>query len=82
VRDVTFLAADVAHVERILAAVGKVHGVEVEDVSDRTFLAHLGGKLVVTARTPLKTRDDLSIAYTPGVGISSAIAAAPARSGR
>jgi malate dehydrogenase (oxaloacetate-decarboxylating) len=80
VRDVTFLAADAAHVERILEAVGHVHGIEVEHVSDRTFLAHLGGKLEVTPRTPLKTRDDLSIAYTPGVGrISSAIAADPAK---
>ena len=80
VRDVTFLAADAAHVERILDAVGHVHGVEVEHVSDRTFLAHLGGKLEVAPRTPLKTRDDLSIAYTPGVGrISSAIAADPAK---
>jgi malate dehydrogenase (oxaloacetate-decarboxylating) len=80
VRDVTFLAADAAHVERILEAVGHVHGIEVEHVSDRTFLAHLGGKLEVTPRTPLKTREDLSIAYTPGVGrISSAIAAEPAK---
>ena len=80
VRDVTFLAADADHVERILEAVGHVHGVEVEHVSDRTFLAHLGGKLEVMPRTPLKTRDDLSIAYTPGVGrISAAIAADPAK---
>ena len=80
VRDVTFLAADAAHVERILAAVENVHGVEVEHLSDRTFLAHLGGKLEVTPRMPLKTRDDLSIAYTPGVGrVSSAIAEDPAK---
>ena len=80
VRDVTFLAADAAHVERILEAVGRVPGIEVEHVSDRTFLAHLGGKLEVTPRTPLKTRDDLSIAYTPGVArVSSAIAADPAK---
>jgi malate dehydrogenase (oxaloacetate-decarboxylating) len=80
VRDVTFLAADAAHVERILAAVRDVPGIEVEHISDRTFLAHLGGKLEVTPRTPLKTRDDLSIAYTPGVGrVSSAIAEDPAK---
>ena len=80
VRDVTFLAADAAHVDRILAAVRHVHGIEVEHISDRTFLAHLGGKLEVTPRTPLKTRDDLSIAYTPGVGrVSSAIAEDPAK---
>ena len=80
VRDVTFLAADAAHVDRILAAVRRVHGIEVEHISDRTFLAHLGGKLEVTPRTPLKTRDDLSIAYTPGVGrVSSAIAEDPSK---
>jgi malate dehydrogenase (oxaloacetate-decarboxylating) len=80
VRDVTFLAADATHVERILEAVGRVPGIEVEHVSDRTFLAHLGGKLEVTPRTQLKTRDDLSIAYTPGVGrVSSAIAADPSK---
>jgi len=78
VRDVTFLAADAGHVERVLDAVRDVPGIEVEHISDRTFLAHLGGKLEVTPRTPLKTRDDLSIAYTPGVGrVSSAIAADP-----
>jgi malate dehydrogenase (oxaloacetate-decarboxylating) len=80
VRDVTFLASDAAHVERILTAVTNLHGVEVEHVSDRTFLAHLGGKLEVTSKAPLKTRDDLSIAYTPGVGrVSSAIAQDPAK---
>ena len=80
VRDVTFLASDAAHVERILEAVGHLHGVEVEHVSDRTFLAHLGGKLEVTSKAPLKTRDDLSIAYTPGVGrVSSAIAQDPGK---
>ena len=80
VRDVTFLAADAAHVDRILAAVHRVHGIEVEHTSDRTFLAHLGGKLEVTPRMPLKTRDDLSIAYTPGVGrVSSAIAEDPSK---
>jgi malate dehydrogenase (oxaloacetate-decarboxylating) len=80
VRDVTFLAADAAHVERILITVREAQGVEIEHVSDRTFLAHLGGKLEVTPRTPLKTRDDLSIAYTPGVGrICSAIAEDPAK---
>jgi malate dehydrogenase (oxaloacetate-decarboxylating) len=52
-----------------------VDGVEVEHVSDRTFLLHLGGKLEVVPRSPLKTRDDLSMAYTPGVArICQAIA--------
>ena len=80
VRDVTVLAGDAAHLDRIIAAVSAVEGLEVEHVSDRTFLLHLGGKLEVTPRTPLKTRDDLSMAYTPGVArVSSAIAADPAK---
>ena len=75
VRDVTVLAADAVHLERILEAVRVVDGIEVEHVSDRTFLMHLGGKLEVVPRAPLKTRDDLSMAYTPGVArVSRAIA--------
>jgi malate dehydrogenase (oxaloacetate-decarboxylating) len=78
VRDVTVLASDEGHIARIVAAVRALDGVEVEHVSDRTFLAHLGGKLEVTSKAPLKTRDDLSIAYTPGVArISQAIADDP-----
>ena len=75
VRDVTVLAADDAHLARIVDAVRAVDGVEVDHVSDRTFLIHLGGKLEVASKVPLKTRDDLSMAYTPGVArISRAIA--------
>jgi malate dehydrogenase (oxaloacetate-decarboxylating) len=80
VRDVTVLAGDSAHLDRIIAAVSDVEGLEVEHVSDRTFLLHLGGKLEVVPRTPLKTRDDLSMAYTPGVArVSSAIVDDPAK---
>jgi malate dehydrogenase (oxaloacetate-decarboxylating) len=80
IRDVTVLAADAAHLERILDAVRAVEGIEVEHVSDRTFLMHLGGKLEVVPRAPLKTRDDLSMAYTPGVArVSRAIADDPAK---
>ena len=80
VRDVTVLATDADHIERIVAAVRDVDGVEVEHVSDRTFLLHLGGKLEVVPKTPLKTRDDLSMAYTPGVArVSRAIADDPSK---
>ena len=80
VRDVTVLAGDGDHLDRILAAIGAVPGIEVEHVSDRTFLLHLGGKLEVRPRSPLKTRDDLSMAYTPGVArISRAIADDPTK---
>ena len=68
--------------ERIAAAVHEVDGIEVVNVSDRTFLMHLGGKIEIALKTPLKTRDDLSMAYTPGVArVSSAIAKIRRRSG-
>ncbi|HXG76733.1 MAG TPA: NAD-dependent malic enzyme, partial [Gaiellaceae bacterium] len=80
VRDVTVLAGSGEHLERVLESVARVPGVEVLHVSDRTFLLHLGGKLEVTPRVPLKTRDDLSMAYTPGVArISTAIAEDPSK---
>jgi malate dehydrogenase (oxaloacetate-decarboxylating) len=80
VRDVTVLADDAVHLEEIAGAMRAVEGVEVEHVSDRTFLAHLGGKIEMQGKIPLKTRDDLSMAYTPGVArISSAIAEDPAK---
>jgi malate dehydrogenase (oxaloacetate-decarboxylating) len=78
VRDVTVQAGSAEHIEAIVAAVRAVDGVDVEHVSDRTFLLHLGGKLEVVPRTPLKTRDDLSMAYTPGVArVCEAIAEDP-----
>ena len=78
VRDVTVLATDAAHIDRVVAAVQALDGVEVEHVSDRTFLLHLGGKLEVSSKAPLKTRDDLSMAYTPGVArVCEAIARDP-----
>ncbi|HUG29443.1 MAG TPA: NAD-dependent malic enzyme [Candidatus Limnocylindria bacterium] len=80
VRDVTVLAGDADHLERIVAAARAIAGVSVEHVSDRTFLLHLGGKIEIACKAPLKTRDDLSMAYTPGVArVSSAIAADPAK---
>jgi malate dehydrogenase (oxaloacetate-decarboxylating) len=78
IRDVNVLADDESHLDAIVAAVHSVEGVEVVHVSDRVFLAHLGGKLEVTPRQPLKTRDDLSMVYTPGVArVSRAIAEDP-----
>ncbi len=67
VRDVTVDAADADHLARIVESVRQVEGVEVERVSDRTFLMHLGGKIEMRSKVPVKTRDDLSMAYTPGV---------------
>jgi malate dehydrogenase (oxaloacetate-decarboxylating) len=79
VRDVTVEAADGEHLDRIVAAVRALDGVEVEQVSDRTFLLHLGGKIEVVPKQPIRTRDDLSMAYTPGVArVARAIADDPA----
>ncbi len=66
--DVTCSASDSEHAEKLVAAVDDVAGVEVHKTSDRTFLLHIGGKIEVTSKVPLKNRDDLSMAYTPGVG--------------
>src|SRR5215475_8350951 len=75
VRDVTVDAASADHIEQIVAVVHALPGVEVEHVSDRTFLLHLGGKIEMASKSPLKTRDDLSMAYTPGVArVCTAIA--------
>ena len=65
--DVTCNAIDADHAERITAALSASPILKVRKVSDRTFLLHLGGKLEVQSKVPLKTRDDLSRAYTPRV---------------
>lgn len=67
VRDITVRVQDEQHGERLVAAINTLPNVKVLQVSDRVFLAHLGGKLATQSRVPLKTRDDLSLAYTPGV---------------
>ena len=66
-RDVVVDASGRDHWERIIAAINAVEGAEVIDTTDRTFLLHVGGKIEQHNKHPLKTRDDLSMAYTPGV---------------
>jgi malate dehydrogenase (oxaloacetate-decarboxylating) len=66
-RDISFKASDEAHGQRITERLRGIEGVTVVNVSDRTFLMHLGGKIEVNGRIAVKTRDDLSMAYTPGV---------------
>lgn len=65
--DVTCDTIDADHAQEINLALTAHKGLTVRKVSDRTFLLHLGGKLEVQSKVPLKTRDDLSRAYTPGV---------------
>ena len=72
--DVTCDTVDADHAQQIHDALSQHDGLTVRKVSDRTFLLHLGGKIEVSSKVPLKTRDDLSRAYTPGVArISQAI---------
>ena len=78
VRDVSVLATDAEHADAIVRACRDVPTVQVEHVSDRTFLLHLGGKIHMEPNLPVKTRDDLSMAYTPGVArVCQAIASNP-----
>ncbi len=67
VRDITVNARDSEHGQRIIEVVGSLPDVKVVNVSDRTFLMHLGGKVEVRSKSQIRTRDDLSMVYTPGV---------------
>jgi malate dehydrogenase (oxaloacetate-decarboxylating) len=76
--DITCDTIDAEHAEQITAAISLNSELTVRKVSDRTFLLHLGGKIEIASKVPLKTRDDLSRAYTPGVArICQAIVADP-----
>jgi malic enzyme-like protein len=73
--DVTCAARGEEHSEALVNALAGIDGVTVHKVSDRTFLLHLGGKIEMRSKVPLRNRDDLSMAYTPGVGrVAMAIA--------
>ncbi|HEV3157100.1 MAG TPA: NAD-dependent malic enzyme [Candidatus Baltobacteraceae bacterium] len=77
-RDVTVNVPSDAVGEAVRAAVERVEGVRVVSVSDSTFLAHIGGKIRIDPKAPIKTRQDLSTVYTPGVArVSLAIASDP-----
>lgn len=65
--DVTCASRNSEHAEEIVERLRGIDGVVVGKVSDRTFLAHLGGKLTVESKLPIRNRDDLSLIYTPGV---------------
>jgi malate dehydrogenase (oxaloacetate-decarboxylating) len=67
VRDLTIDVESREAGDRVVAAIAAVPGVRVVNVSDRIFQAHLGGKIEVTPRIPVRTREDLSTVYTPGV---------------
>lgn len=67
IRDVTVNLRDSTHGDQLVEKLKQLDNVEIVNVSDRTFLMHLGGKIRITNKVPLATRDDLSMAYTPGV---------------
>src|SRR5919201_1227556 len=67
IRDLTFKASDERHGQQVIERLKAIEGIKVVQVSDRTFLMHLGGKIEIKGKIPVKTRDDLSMAYTPGV---------------
>lgn len=78
-RDITVNVQDAAN-EEIIAILAKMPGIKVVNVSDRTFLAHLGGKIEITPKMPIKNREDLSLVYTPGVArVCTAIAEDPSK---
>jgi malate dehydrogenase (oxaloacetate-decarboxylating) len=80
VREFTIDARDQEHWEQILRSIGATRGAKVLSYSDRTFEMHQGGKIEIHNKYPLKTRDDLSMAYTPGVArVCTAIAEEPTR---
>ena len=80
VRDFTVHCLDPEHEKRITAAVRAMPGITLLAVSDETFRMHLGGKLRVESKLPIRTRAQLSMAYTPGVGrVSRYIAEDPSR---
>ncbi|MBM4441828.1 MAG: NAD-dependent malic enzyme [Candidatus Rokubacteria bacterium] len=66
-RDLSFKARDEQHGQQVVDSIKRIGGVRVVNVSDRTFLVHLGGKIETHAKIGVKTRDDLAMVYTPGV---------------
>ena len=76
--DVTVAASSTAHADEIVGKLRGIEGVSIDKVSDRTFLMHLGGKIEMQSKHPIRNRDDLSMIYTPGVArVCMAIAANP-----
>ncbi|HXN05481.1 MAG TPA: malic enzyme-like NAD(P)-binding protein, partial [Nitrospiria bacterium] len=67
IRDITVNLRNSHHGEEVIGKLTALDGVRVLNVSDQVFLLHQGGKIEVVCKSPLRTRDDLSRAYTPGV---------------
>src|SRR3990172_6115191 len=67
IREIVVNVADISTGEKVVGQVSRVKGVNVLSVTDRTFMIHRGGKIEIRNKIPLNTREDLSMAYTPGV---------------
>ncbi len=65
--DLTIATRGSDHADEVVAAMRRMDGVDIGKVSDRVFLVHLGGKLSIESKLPIRNRDDLSLVYTPGV---------------
>jgi len=79
-REIVVNATDEDHSKAIVDAANSVDGIVVVDSYDRTFRMHRGGKIEMASKVPLETRDDLSIAYMPGVArVAQAIADEPSK---
>ncbi|MDB9529465.1 NAD-dependent malic enzyme [Oscillatoria sp. CS-180] len=80
IRDIQVDASSSDHAAEIVSAVKAVEGIQVLQAEDRTFQLHEGGKIEITSRIAVTNQDDLSMAYTPGVGrVCKEIAAHPER---
>ena len=80
VRDLTVKVAETSSIDRITNTLSAVAGIRLINVSDRTFLLHLGGKITIQPKTPIQNRDDLSRVYTPEVArVCQAIHADPSK---
>ena len=80
IRDISIDVGDEDHLHAVVAAIGCIAGVRVIHVTDRTFLAHIGGKIEINPKIPVTNREILSRVYTPGVArVSLAIAEDPSK---
>ena len=67
IRDIIVSVADIPMGEKVVEELRRIKGVNVLQVTDRTFMVHQGGKIEIKNKIPLNSREDLSMAYTPGV---------------
>ncbi len=80
IRDISIDVADEDHLHKVVDAISRIDGVRVMHLTDRTFLAHLGGKIEVNPKIPVTNREILSRVYTPGVArVSLALAEDPSK---